>query len=304
MTPTIIIDFHDTSRGMDALALARSLAGMTGARLVTVTSYVHDRFGMLPVREWRWATPAQTQAAAELANRLMADEPGAITRLIGATSPARALHKTAEREQADLIVIAPDDRGEHGGVTAGATGRQAVQGAPCAVALAPPGFADSDRSLAPVGVAFDGSVESRLALSSAAGLADSMNAELRIVSVLERPTPAPPMFAFSCYHALVDQLREQAQSRLQGVLDALPVHPAAQPLVVEGEPAGVLLDHADELGLLVVGSRAYGPLRRVLLGSVSNALLDGAACPVMIIPRGAERAFGVPILHARPAHSH
>lgn len=87
-------------------------------------------------------------------------------------------------------------------------------------------------------------------------------------------------------------------------MDALGPHPEAQPIVLDGEPAEVLAEQTRELGLLVMGSRGYGPLRRVLLGSVSAALLDAARCPVMIVPRGAKRGYGSPGLHARPVRSH
>ncbi len=40
--------------------------------------------------------------------------------------------------------------------------------------------------------------------------------------------------------------------------------------------------------ILVVGSRGYGPLRRVLLGSVSTQLVKSAPCPVLVVPRGTE----------------
>jgi nucleotide-binding universal stress UspA family protein len=304
MTPTIIIDFHDARRGKDALALARSLGDMTGARYVAVTSYPRDRYGMLPIHGWHWAMPEEAKAMADLAKSLLADEPGAVTRVVGATSPARALHQAAEREQADLIVVGSSTRAENGHIDAGASGRQVLQGAPCAVALAPAGFAETDGRLAPIGVGFDGSPESRLALLSAAGLAETAGATLHVISVLARPASAHPMFAFTSYHEHLEQLRAQSRSRLVDVLDGLPGHPEAEPLVVEGEPAAVLTEHAPELGLLVVGSRGYGPVRRVLLGSVSDALLERAACPVMIVPRGVQRAFGARFLHSHAAHSH
>jgi nucleotide-binding universal stress UspA family protein len=35
----------------------------------------------------------------------------------------------------------------------------------------------------------------------------------------------------------------------------------------------------------VLGSRGYGPLRSVILGSVSAAAVEGAACPIVVTPR-------------------
>jgi len=304
MTPTVIVDFDDPRRGPDALALARSLGAVTGARFVTVTSYQRDRYGMLPVNGWHWSAPAQTQAAADLARSLTAEDRGAITRVVGATSPARALHETAEREQADLIVISSEGGTEPGQTGAGARGRQVLQGAPCAVAAAPAGFAETDGDLAPIGAAFDGSLESRLALASAAGLADSMGGELRAISVLEPPDTTHPGLAFVSYHEHLDRLSDECRSRLLDAIDALPVQPDSEALVIDGEPHEALAEHSRALGLLVVGSRGYGPLRRVLLGGVSEALLDRAQCPLMIVPRSVDRPYGATILHARPARSH
>lgn len=304
MTPTIIIDFDDPRRGADALALARSLGELTGARFVTVTSYLRDRYGMLPVNGWHWSAPEQTQAGADLARSLTADDPGAITRVVGATSPARALHETAEREQADLIVVSSEAGTQPGRIGAGARGQQVLHAAPCAVAVAPAGFADDDGDLAPIGAAFDGSFESRLALASAAGLSDAIGGDLRVISVLERPRAMHSGMAFVDYHRHLDRRREECRSRLLDAIEALAVKPNAEALVIEGEPRAALTEHSCSLGLLVVGSRGYGPRRRVLLGGVSEALLDHARCPLMIIPRGVDRPFGATILHAPPARSH
>ena len=43
-------------------------------------------------------------------------------------------------------------------------------------------------------------------------------------------------------------------------------------------------DVSRDLDLLVCGSRGGGPLRSVLLGSVTERLLRSAACPVVIVP--------------------
>jgi nucleotide-binding universal stress UspA family protein len=58
--------------------------------------------------------------------------------------------------------------------------------------------------------------------------------------------------------------------------------------VLYGPSAHSILDAALEGGcdLLVAGSRAYGPLRRVLAGSVSSHLLTDGRVPVLVTPRG------------------
>ena len=304
MPSTIVIDFNDSRRGSDALALARSLGDIAGARFVTVTSIDRDRYGMLPVQASPLAMAEERKAAADLAKSLIAHEPGAITRVVGATSPARALHETAEREQADLIVVSSDTRGSDGRVAAGATGRPALHGAPCAVAVAPAGFAETGGDLAPVGAGLRRllGVAPRALERGGCGRVCQRRAARHLA--FKRPAPPHLMFALTSYHEHWARLSDQRSQDLIEAIDALPVHPQSRPLVIEGEPAEVLVDHAGELGLLVVGSRGYGPLRRVLLGSVSDALLQHAACPVMIVPRGVQRAFGASTLHARPARSH
>ena len=55
----------------------------------------------------------------------------------------------------------------------------------------------------------------------------------------------------------------------------------------EGDPASVLSECSEHLDMLFLGSRGYGPVRRALLGSVSQALMRGAHCPVVVVPRPA-----------------
>jgi nucleotide-binding universal stress UspA family protein len=62
---------------------------------------------------------------------------------------------------------------------------------------------------------------------------------------------------------------------------------SVRPVVVEGNPAQVLLDAADGADLLVVGSRGHGGFTEALLGSVSQHCVHHAHCPVVVI-RGQE----------------
>ena len=54
---------------------------------------------------------------------------------------------------------------------------------------------------------------------------------------------------------------------------------------VEGSADDVLVTQSEDADLLVVGSRGYGPLGAVLLGSASTALARSASCPIIVMAR-------------------
>jgi len=59
-----------------------------------------------------------------------------------------------------------------------------------------------------------------------------------------------------------------------------------------GRPDAEIVGLAGRLGagLIVVGSRGLGPLRRTLIGSVSDSVVRHAHCPVMVVRHVEERA--------------
>jgi nucleotide-binding universal stress UspA family protein len=60
--------------------------------------------------------------------------------------------------------------------------------------------------------------------------------------------------------------------------------------VLEGHPAGVLLDAGAGADLLVVGSRGLGGFARLLLGSVGHEVAHHAPCPTVIVPTPTDQA--------------
>ena len=108
------------------------------------------------------------------------------------SSPARALHDTATSARADLIVVGSSHRGPVGRVLLGSVAERLLSGAPCAVAIAPRGYAGrQSRRLQRIVVAFDGSPEAHLALSTACALAGRTRGSVRALTVIE-PPPAGP----------------------------------------------------------------------------------------------------------------
>ena len=77
------------------------------------------------------------------------------------------------------------------------------------------------------------------------------------------------------------------RAQLEQARDAVPDDIDVEPTLVSGEAAEALAEAAKAPGsILLLGSRGYGPLRRVLLGSVSRALASAAPAPLIVHPRG------------------
>ena len=83
-----------------------------------------------------------------------------------------------------------------------------------------------------------------------------------------------------------EEMRSWYRDRLDEAVAELPGHAVQRGPLEYGE--GVAETLRAECGahdLIVIGSRGFGPIGRVLLGSVSAKLLIGPACPMIIVPR-------------------
>ncbi len=138
----------------------------------------------------------------------------------------------------------------------------------------------------------DGSEEAELALRTAADLAKSTSSELHVTYVfpteVEMPYPNP---ITSRPADVLQRELEQAMQQAQSFLDQQAERIESEGVsVVEthlrrGRPDRELVQRSDELGtgLIVMGSRGLGGVRRALMGSVSDYVVRHAHCPVMIV---------------------
>jgi len=300
----ILVGYVATEQGADARALGVDLAAACGADLMLVSvvpavwmEHGSARTGPALVHSGardRMAS-ALEEASAELAS---GSGLGHVERRLEASfSAARGLHDTALSEDADVIVVGSSRHGTLGHVLFGSVGERLLSGAPCAVALAPRGHATREpRPIRVVAVGFDGSPEAQVALRTAHGLAARTGATVRVLMVIEPPAAIPghfvplpgvePLVTIERGEALERQ-ELAAYSALEDALKALGGHVTVDSQVlVGGDPASAILDSArPDVDLLVLGSRAYGPVRRALLGSVSNVVVRHASCPVLVTPR-------------------
>lgn len=136
-------------------------------------------------------------------------------------------------------------------------------------------------------VALDGSAGSHRAADFARRLLGP-EGQLTVVVAVEPPTAAPIVAPFESVaitrsHPSPEQLAaaERVIAELRSGLGAGRVHTRVE----VGHPADTICRLADEVGaeLIVVGARGLGAAERLLLGSVSDAVLRKASQPVTVV---------------------
>ena len=243
--------------------------------------------------DYEVALRAEGERLAEAARDAFAESEPVETVFVRSASPARELISEAADRDAAAIVVGSSHRGRAGRVLPGGVGERLLSGAPCAVLFAPRGFADrEDPDLRRVGVGYDGSPESRIALEEAAALAGALAGSLRLLFALHEGELAGAGWAgiapLTPSPAEERRLqRKWLEKELERVAAEQPARVLAAAEVVDGRPSAVLIEASHELDLLVMGSRSYGPARRVLFGAVSNSVARQAACPLLVTPRSA-----------------
>jgi nucleotide-binding universal stress UspA family protein len=284
----ILVGVNGGDEQRDALALASRLAAVEGSLIV-----VAHAFPWSPVAEI--LDPSYNRHLEEHAQALLAtarEELGAVpceTRLLRHTSTPHALHDLARDERFDVLVVASTHRGRVGRATLGGVGDRLLPGATCPVVVAPRGYAATG-PLRHIGVGYDAGTESLGAVAWACDLALRSGASLTLLRAYSPPPVATyPTFGVVPNEALVRRVREDAERSVASEVAALPAAVRPSGRAISGQPSAVLATAAKELGLdlLVVGSRGYGPVGALLLGSTSHALIHDAPCPVMALPRTA-----------------
>jgi nucleotide-binding universal stress UspA family protein len=192
------------------------------------------------------------------------------------------LHEHAELIGADLLVVGSSRRGLLGRVLLADHTHSSLNGAPCAVAIAPAGYSEHPVGMQEIGVGYDGSPESEHALGFARKLAAAYQTKL---SAFEAVCFPARLYAGPAWpdQATVEELVAAARERVAGI-------EGVEPHAAYGEPAEELALYSASLDLLVVGSRSYGPVGRLVHGSTAQQLARTARCPLLVLTRAAREA--------------
>jgi nucleotide-binding universal stress UspA family protein len=286
----VIVGYSGTDESHDALALTGELARLMRSPVVAV-SVVTTAPLETDIRTYAAEVRKQTERLRAESKEALAGldelEPVAVL----APSPARELDRIADERGAALVVLGSTHRGPIRRFVPGTVADRLLAGGSHPVAIAPRGFSRTEFTLDTIGVGFTGSPESLVAVAQAVALAGVSGASIELIAVDPR-APVEVAAAALGYAGLVASPRVTRQlidrtwaAANTAVEDLVPRNVRATVSVIEDDPAAALARRSEELDLLVLGSRGYGPLSRVLMGSVSSAVLRASACPLIVTPR-------------------
>jgi len=264
MPSPILVGVDPERSSAEQVALGSVLARAFGAPLLLVSVYLNNQMTSSPLMRKVARDQAETalQTAAE---GTQGDE--VAVRAIGAHSPAAGLYDVAVATETRMLVVGSTHRGPVGRVVLGAVTDNLFSGAPCAVALAPRDVVVG--AIQRIGVAFEDTLEGHAALLEAAAVAADTGAGLEAWSVVSQGEDA-------------EERTRRAQAALTKALAGAGAD--AKSHVQEGDPASVLTSASASLDALVCGSRGYGPITAVLLGSVTRSLAQQAQCALIVVP--------------------
>jgi nucleotide-binding universal stress UspA family protein len=290
----ILAAFDPHSAGLHPLEFAVAASRVTGAPLTVVAVPSGG-----PVVNWLAGdiddsasgphNPVEHLRLGLRRRRIEAD-----VRVLSDTSAARGLERAMRELEPELVVLGAAERSAAHSIVVGSTCERVLHAATCPVAVVPKGYERPTEGVQTIGVAFAATQEGHDALRAAAALARAGGARLRAITVLD-PKHADEQSTGLLAHEHHDAdpaEGKHGRQRLNAVAELrAAVAEAGSGLdvdldVLAQDAADGIVAASRHVDLLVMGSRAHGPKRAVLLGSVSRRVVERAACPVLLIPRG------------------
>jgi nucleotide-binding universal stress UspA family protein len=276
MSPSIVCGIDASTQSQAALQVAAALAERLRLRLVlvhAVAAHARDlpRFARARVRARGEPIDTLRRDTGERLLRRAADShglPRAESRLERGEAVER-LCAVAHEERAELVVVGSRGHGALRAAIRGSVSTAVVRRAPCPVVVVPPGMAGLPLEGQQIVCAIEGGAD-RPAVAAAARLSRELTVPLTLSHVLLSPSLPTDreLGTLAFLGTLSPTLGQGVQLRVGHPHDEILKLAASTPAI-----------------LLVVGSRALGPLEGGLIGSVSRKLVRHATRPVVICRR-------------------
>lgn len=294
----VLVGCDGSPEASDAVALGVALAALCDASLTLAGIFSYPWF---PFPESMSGAARKRETEAILGRERDARAAGAHIVVESDKSVPRALRRIARRERADLVVLGSASSARAGRTDPGPHAHQLLHNAPGAAAVAPRGYRKRSATLLRIAVGYDGGDEAKTALRIAAELAREAGGRVRVHEVVDNRVPLGLNIAVDAitgrvvdWEAVVSAKQNEAQRRVGQAAASLSV--GADGAVSVGEPSAELRRLSDEVDLIVLGSLHLARRERLGIGATAESVLDGAACPVLVVPRPHSGALGASAL--------
>jgi len=282
-----------TDGSTDAQAAAAALAEFplptdTTVRVMTVAGVTPGSLDIPTVRDFQASLRQEARAVADRTCARLAGRVRTVEAHVVEGDPREALVRAAEDWPADLVVVGARGLSVMAGLLLGSVSLAVARHAPCPVLV----VKSRARRLRHILVAIDGSEPAQAAVKFVARLPLDPTLLVQVLGVVERPRfpSAAPVAVTGHLRAAVEQLLAERMTSLglalEQAVDAFgPRAPSVERRIAVGDPTDQIVRAADtaDTDLVVVGARGLGALKRLLLGSVSEAVLRSAERSVLIV---------------------
>lgn len=272
MFNNVFVGVRDREGGEDALALARQLVSTNGG-LTLVSVQVVTRKPSADSGLVREAQERRRDLDMLASLRHEADFDADVASVKG-LSVARGLHAIARLQRADLVVVGASRADEVDRMLIGDDTRDVLRDAPCAVAVAPVGYASRARPLTEVAIAYDESPASYRALEIARRVA--ADAQARLLAFQAVPPQRASGYPWNP-DAEIATAVDTAGRRI-GALGGV------EPVVRPGEPVEELARFQPSVDLLVIGAHEHSRIDRFFRVSTSETLAERPPSPLLVLP--------------------
>ena len=305
---TILCSIDLSAFSPAVLRYGAGFARRFGARLAVFHAVysADDQLHPTPLFERGGGRGERGAAALAVIHTLMKDLPVAWDPFVRGGEPVEALNRAVGESRADMVIAASHGLGGLRRLLLGRVVERMVRTAtqPLLVlrgegALAPGGGEAATVALRSVLVGCGTDSGDRTPLAWGTRIANGFGGALSVLHAMEAPEPEDAPDSFEGSYA---ELENDRQQRLRERLRARLPHPSAgcrsvDILLAQGPPAEALMAQAarQATDLLVVGVRRQSGIRRVVVGSTTEAALRHSPCPVLVVPepgpaRGVRRA--------------